>query len=261
MNIDLNVQKIIFALLRKWKLIVIFALIGALVGYFYTKEYTELTYSSDVKFLAYASDVNDSVVDNNNNGGSTETMRSSNTSKMNYVRSMLPTYITIMQTNEFNTRVVNDLNETYNSDYNVNILKDAMEIEILNDTSLFKITVTMNDSELAYKIAKQLETTVPKVMKEKNQGLVRASVEDRAIKAASAGSKGYAKKMLFSTLISVAVAAAYVILRTLLDVRIKSSDELTEKYNIPVLGSIPDFEGKSLPASTVKGVKNYVKED
>ena len=257
MNIDANVQKILFAILRKWKLIVVFAILGALVGYFYTNQYTTLTYSSDVKFLAYATDGSDDVNENN----SVEVVRSSNTSKMNYTRSMLPTYITIMETNEFNTRVISDLNEAYNSNFSSSILDGAIEIEILNDTAIFQITVTTTDPELSYKIAKQLETTVPKIMKEKNQGLVRASVEDRAIKATTAGSKGYAKKMLFSTLIAIALSAAYVVLRTLLDVRIKSSDELTEKYNIPVLGSVPNFEGRSIAANSAKGVEGYVKKD
>ena len=256
MNIDANVQKILFALLRKWKLIVIFAIIGALVGYFYTNQYTTLTYSSDVKFLAYATDGNDEVDENL----SIDVQRSSNTSKMNYVRSMLPTYITIMQTNEFNSRVVSDLNETYNSNFSSDTVNGALNIEKLNDTSIFQITVTTTDPELSYKIAKQLETTVPKVMKEKNQGLVRASVEDRAVKATSAGSKGYAKKMMFSTLIAVALSAAYVVLRTLLDVRIKSSDELTEKYNIPVLGAIPNFEGRGVATTAKKEVEGYVKK-
>ncbi len=254
MNIDANVQKILFALLRKWKLIVIFAILGALLGYFYTNQYTTLTYSSDVKFLAYATDGNDDVDENS----SIDIVRSSNTSKMNYTRSMLPTYITIMETNEFNSRVVNDLNETYNSNFSTSMLNGALETEILNDTAIFQITVTTTDPELSYKIAKQLETTVPKVMKEKNQGLVRASVEDRAIKATTAGSKGYAKKMLFTTLVAIALSSAYVVLRTLLDVRIKSSDELTEKYNIPVLGSIPNFEGRGINATNVKGVDGYV---
>ena len=34
MNIDENVMKILVALLRKWKVIVLFAVIGALIGYF-----------------------------------------------------------------------------------------------------------------------------------------------------------------------------------------------------------------------------------
>lgn len=45
MNIDTNVQKIISLLLKKWKIIVLFALIGALLAYFYTANFTTLTYS------------------------------------------------------------------------------------------------------------------------------------------------------------------------------------------------------------------------
>ena len=34
MNIDENIKKILIALLRKWKIIVLFALIGVLLGVF-----------------------------------------------------------------------------------------------------------------------------------------------------------------------------------------------------------------------------------
>ena len=50
MNIDENVMKILVALLRKWKVIVLFAVIGALIGYFYTANFTQLTYTSTVEF-------------------------------------------------------------------------------------------------------------------------------------------------------------------------------------------------------------------
>lgn len=56
MNIDANVQKIIFALLKKWKLLVALTLLGAIVAGVYTANFTTLTYTSSVKFLAYAVD-------------------------------------------------------------------------------------------------------------------------------------------------------------------------------------------------------------
>ena len=98
-------------------------------------------------------------------------------------------------------------------------------------------------------------------MKKTNSGLVRASVEDKAVRAATHGSMGHAKKMIISSAIALVLAAAYVILRTLLDVRIKSSDELTEKYSIPVLGAIPNFESRLLQTNSSKGVSDYVKKD
>ena len=257
MNLDANVQKILFALLRRWKMLIIFALIGALAGYFYTANFTTLTYSSTVQFLAYATDGNDDI--GSSSSVSNETVRTSNTSKMNYAVRMLSTYIAIMNTNQFYEDLVKDLNSTYNSNYSTSTVSNALEITSISDTAMFKITVTTEDSELSYRIAKQLETTVPKTIKSKNQGLVRATVEDRAVKATSAGSLGYGKKCAIGAAAGLVLIAAYIVLRTLLDVRIKTSDELTDKYSIPVLGTVPDFESRGIQAS-MKEVGDYVKE-
>ena len=257
MNIDANVQKILFALLRRWHLIVIFAVIGALLGYFYTANFTTLTYTSDVEFLAYATDGNDDV---SSSTSSVEKTRVSNTSKMNYAMSMLPTYIEVFKTDTFAETLAEDMNETYNANYQVDSVAGTLTIDSVSSTAMFHITVTTTSPDLSYKIAKQLETTVPKVMKEKNNGLVRSSVEDKADKATTAQSLGYAKKCLFGAIGGVVIAAAYIILRTLLDVRIRTSEELTEKYSIPVLGAIPNYESRIIQVQSTKGVNEYVKE-
>ena len=257
MNLDANVQKILFAILRRWKMVVLFALIGSLVGYFYTANFTKQTFTSKVEFLAYATDGNDDLAATNAND---EVVRSSNTSKMNYAMRMLDTYIEIMQTNKFAETLAEDLNATYNANYDANTVLGTLEITAVESTAMFKVTVTTNEADLSYKIAKQLETTIPKMMKNKNNGLVRASVEDRAVKATTAESKNYPKKMLLAALVGAVLAVAYVVLRTLLDVRIKSGEELTEKYSIPVLGSIPNFESRLYQTQSAKGVSEYVKK-
>lgn len=255
MNIDANVQKILLSLLRRWKLLVIFALIGIIMGYFYTSHFTTLTYTSSVKFLAYAVDGNDDIGDigssttSSSNAKSSEYVRTSNTSKMNYAMKMLPTYVEVMNTNEFMTKVTNALNKKQNSNYSVSTIKNSMNIELIEETAIFNISVTTTNAELSYNIAQQLETSVPQMMKQTNSSLVHASVQDKAVKAASAGSLGYPKKCAIGALIGIIIAAAYVVLRTLFDVRIKSSDELSDKYSIPVLGSIPNFS-TSTPVKT-----------
>ena len=251
MNIDANVQKILISLLRRWKLLIVFALIGVLMGYFYTSHFTTLTYTSNVKFLAYAVDGSDDMGDISSTSSSTsssksnEYVRTSNTSKMNYAMKMLPTYVEIMNTTEFMTKVTNALNKKQNSNYSVSTIKNSIKIELIEETAIFNISVTTTNAELSYNIAQQLETSIPQMMKQTNSSLVHASVQDKAVKAASAGSLGYPVKCAIGAAIGVLVAAAYVILRTLFDVRIKSSDELSDKYSIPVLGSIPNFSTNS----------------
>lgn len=254
MNIDANVRKILFALIKKWKLIVVFAILGGLLGYVYTANFTKLTYTSTVEFLAYAVDSQQELDDAASTTSSTsgDSIRVSNTSKMNYAMKMLDTYIEVMNTNEFGNRVANDLNSRINANYQPSAIKNSMTIESIENTAMFKITVVTQDADLSYEIARQLETTVPETMEETNNGLVRASVEDRAVKASSAGSLGYPKKIAIGVVAGIVLAAAYIILRNLLDIRIKTEEELIEKYNIPVLGSIPSFESKQSQGSSSK---------
>lgn len=254
MNIDANVQKIIFALIRRWKLLVIFAVIGCLLGYFYTANFTTLTYTSSVEFFTYAVDsqqeLSDSIATQSN-----DSVRTSYTSKMNYAQRMLPTYIEIFKTNAFNATVADDLNERVNANYSTGTVKGAVKYEIQEDTALFRATVTTSNPDLSYEIAKQLEETIPKAMQNRNSGLVHASVEDKALKASAAESLGYPQKMAIGAILGIVVAAAYVILRNLLDVRIRTDEELIDKYNIPVLGSIPNFEIKNTQVAAAKVVK------
>ncbi|MGN1123273.1 MAG: YveK family protein [Eubacterium sp.] len=239
MNIDANVQKIIMILLKKWKLIVCFALIGILLAYFYTANFTKLSYVSSVQFLAYAVDTNQEFTDSS----SAQTQQQiSNTSKMNYAMKMMDTYVQVFMTNKFNQTVADELNESLNTNYSASTIKGATSIETFDNTAFFKISVTTTDAELSYQIAHQLEKTIPEVMKETNSGLVNASVQDPALKATTSESLGYTKKCLIGMIAGAVLAAAYIILRELLDVRVKTSDELSEIYDIPVLGSIPEFE-------------------
>lgn len=239
MNIDANVQKILTLLLKKWKTLIIFALIGTFIAYFFTANFTTLTYASSVEFLAYAVDKDQEFSDS-----SSSQQQVSNTSKMNYAMKMMATYIELFKTNEFNQKVADELNDNLNTNYSAAMIKNSTSIESVEDTALFKMTVTTTDADLSYQIAHQLEKTVPEVMKTTNNGLVNASVEDTALKATSSQSLGYVKKCLVGFLAGLILAAAYFILRDLIDVRIKTSEELTERYDIPVLGTIPEFEIK-----------------
>ena len=164
---------------------------------------------------------------------------------MNYAMKMMDTYIELFRTNEFNNSVASQLNERLDTTYGADTVKDSITITPVENTAMFLMSVTTNSADLSYEIAHQLEITVPETMKKTNSGLVQASVEDKPIKAVSAGSKGYIKKCLIGAVAGLLLAAAYVIIRTMLDVRVRTSEELVEVYGIPVLGAIPDFEIKN----------------
>lgn len=258
MSIDPNLQKIMNLLMKRWKLLVIFTVIGAMVAYVYTANFTTLYYTSSVEFLAYVNDGTDDVNDSTDG----DVLRTSNTSKMNYAMKMINTYVEIFQTNEFNTQVALDLNKNLSTQYTSKMISSAMKIELIEETAMFKVTITTDDADKSYEIAKQLEKSIPKRMSKTNNGLVLASVEDQAIRATTAVSLNFPKKCAVGAIIGLILSAIYAILRDLLDIRVKGTDDLMERYEIPILGSVPDFgnkkssESKRKKAELKRGAKN-----
>lgn len=245
LNIDENVQKVFTALLKKWKLIIVFALIGAFAAFLFTAKFTTLTYTSTIEFLAYAVDYEEELNDNTStteSSSSTSVQRTSQTSKMNYAMRMLDTYIEVFSTNNFNQMVADELNKTYGTDYSAGAIKGSISINKVENTAMFYFTVTTTDADLSYHIAQTLETCVPQAMDQTNQGLVQVSVEDAPMKAGAAESMQYPKKCIIGAIAGILLAALYAVLREFLDVRIKGAEDLSGKYDIPVLGSVPEFE-------------------
>lgn len=237
MNIDANVQKVLNAVLKKWKLILLFAVIGAILAAVLTSRFTTLTYTSSIEFLAYAVDSNQELQDS-----TAAAQQASETSKMNYAMKMMDTYIEVFQTNKFNQSVADELNKTYGTDYSTGTIKNSIVIEKVENTAMFLFTITTSNADLSYHIAQCLETCVPEAMLGTNAGLVQASVEDPPMRAVAAESMQYTKKCIIGAAAGIFLAGLYAVLRDFLDVRIKGRDDLNERYNIPVLGSVPEFE-------------------
>lgn len=242
MNIDANIRKILTAVLKRWKLIVLFALIGTMLAYFYTANFTTLTYSSNVKFLAYAQDSKQEFDDSS--PANLAAQQASNTSKMNYAMKMLKTCIELFKTTEFNQIIADELNNAYGTSYSANEIKNSISYSTISETAMFIATVTTTNPDLSYQLAHQLETSIPKKLSEANKGLVNATVEDHALKATTSESLEYPKKCIIGFAAGAILAIVYIVLRDLLDIRIRSSEELSEIYDIPVLGTIPEFELK-----------------
>lgn len=252
MNLDANIQKILSLLLKKWKIIILLALVGTMMAYFYAANFTTQTYTSSVEFLAYANDPRQELSDS-----SSYAQAASYTSKMNYAMKMLDTYVEMFKTNTFNQSVADELNEKYGSSYSAGTIKGCTAITVVSDTTMFKITVSTTNADMSYQIAKQLEKSIPQKMRTTNSGVVQASIEDSAVLAKSSESPQYLKKCMIGCIAGIILAVAYIILRDLLDVRVKSADDLTERYDIPVLGTIPEFEIKaSQSASKTKILNN-----
>lgn len=246
---DENIKKAVQLFLKRWKLIVLIGLIGAMLAYAYTANFTTLTYTSSVEFYAYVPDEDRTA---NTEDGSSIVIPISNTSKMDYAIRMITTYLALLDTNNFCTRAADSLNERLGSDYSAGFVRGAMATEATEDTALFTVSVTTTSSQLSYEMAQDLSEVIPDFIEESNERQVLLRVIDEPVVAGAAESLNYPFKCAIGFAAGVVLACAYVFLRDLLDVRVKSNEDLAARYNIPVLGMIPDFEN----ASAKKNKKN-----
>ena len=247
MNSD--IQRVLMLILRKWKIVVAVALVGLLSAYVYTANFVSLRYTSTVTFLAY-------VQDEEKDAGIVNATQytASNTSKMNYAIKMIDTYIAVLETNDFNTHI----SETLNSKYSAGAIKNSISYEPVEETAIFKATVTTSNPAASKAIADSLSEEIPERIDEVNDGLVTIRVVDPPLTPNNSVRPNYARNCIIGMAMGLVLAVAYVLLRDILDIRIKSDDELAEKYDIPVLGAVPSFDtAKSSSKSRAASTSSY----
>lgn len=147
-----------------------------------------------------------------------------------------------------------DLSEKLDGKYSANQLKKLITISTRDDYSLFiDIKFELNDKDDVVKITNMFLELTPDGIKE-----VLPYSRTSIITLSTDAKKTY-PRTLSSTVIAMIMGAilAFVIVYvvSLFNTTIKSEEDFKERYNIPVLGDIPDFA----TAKSGKYTKSYYK--
>lgn len=125
--------------------------------------------------------------------------------------------------------------------YNYDNIGDHISTEVESNTQLLKVYVTMNSPEEAYALADAITQVAPEHLAD--------IVEGSSMKIVSAPVLPYTqhspsavRNTEIGFLLGVLLMCAWVIVRMLLDKRVKSAAELEERFGIPVVGAIPDYD-------------------
>ena len=186
-----------------------------------TKYFVEPTYRTSVKFYA--------------SGGN------SNVQMINNYRAWAPQYIEFLNVSEFYEKVSKDLF----SDKGVEISPGAIAgylsfSSIIEETSSFFVRVTTTDPTLTYNIALSVAKMAPQQI-EDFQDTGSLEVLSYPTMPTSPVGPNASRNALLGFMIGFVLSAFLVILRELLDNRIKTAEEITEIFHLPVFGVVPDF--------------------
>lgn len=221
---EIDLLRLIKAMLKKWWLMVIPALILALGFGVYTSEFVTPKYSSTA--IMYISASTSSTI---------------NLSELETARNLVDSYEYLIKEIP---QTLDEVADKADLDYTSSQLRSMISVSGGgSSTEFLEITVTSEDAEEACLIANTIMEVVP--------GRAAATNMDSTISAAgwasvatTPSSPNVSKNIIMGFLLGFVLGAAAIVMYELLDDRIKSEDWLkqTFKEDIPLLAVIPSSE-------------------
>ena len=221
--IDLGV--LLKALLRRWWVILLttilcggLALIGSIL-------LIAPTYSSG--FTAYIDNSKERVTD------------SISSTDISASKELVSTYSAIIRSRS----VVEDAIQKANISCTYEYMEDKVIVQEVDDTGIIEVSVVTEDSKMSYEMAKALRQVTPKKISQIIEASSMSIINPPQYSTDLYG-PNYKKITAIGALIGGCFICMLIILKELLDDRVKSDVDLEERYDIPVMGIIHDLSSE-----------------
>ncbi|MEG0699167.1 MAG: Wzz/FepE/Etk N-terminal domain-containing protein [Erysipelotrichaceae bacterium] len=218
---ELDLSQLYKIFKKNIRLIVITAIIGAIISIVITVFFIDKKYASETRIYLTPKVSDQGIVDN--------TTISSNNLLVN-------SYVSIMQGKNILTKVADDLNLS-----SVAEVSNSLTVTNEKDTQIISVVAKTDNPTKSKQIA---ETTVEiffTEMKDKLQ-ISNMTIVDAAELNAIEVSPSKKKNLLVGTVAGGFLAASYVVIKFLLDKRLRNRSEVENFLEIPVLVEVPFFD-------------------
>ena len=224
-GMEIDLKRLLDAILKKIWLIGIVAVLAAVIAFVGTLLFITPQYQSSAMFYVNNSDI--SV------GNTTLSLTASDISAS---RGLVDTYIVILNTRE----TLLDVIDYAGVDVTYSQIKTMVQAEAVDDTEVFRVTITSPDPAEAEKLADAVAYILPKRISTIIEG-TSAKVVDAAVIASSPSSPSYTKNAMLGFLIGLVLSAGLVVLQTLFDITIRAEEDIAQSCKAPVLAAVPDM--------------------
>ena len=229
---EFNIQELLYAILNKLWLIILAAAVCGAGMYIYTAKAITPMYRTSVTMY-----VNNSTkfLD-----GEQQTDYIASTDLSTSER-LVATYITILESNTVLEDVSNAVYETTGRRVSPGMIRSAMSAGSINETEVFRVSISHSDPAMAQAIANAIADAAPAALANIVEGS-STKVVDRAGLPAAPYYPSTMRNAVLGVLIGGFLAVAIVAVTVLMDVRVRSEEDLARLSQAPVLGVIPDFD-------------------
>ncbi len=152
---------------------------------------------------------------------------------------LVSTYQEIVKSKRVLSQVINELK----LNYTVKELSKMIRVGAINDTEIIEISVTNEENITAYAVANKVAEIFSKEAKDL-YNLSNVSVLDQADVETIPSNINITKQLLMLFLLGSVFGFAVLFLFYYFDTTIKRVSDIERKYNLPILGAVPDYTKK-----------------
>ncbi len=240
---ELDIRHLFVELVRKWWIIMLVAILFAIGSIGYTFFFITPVYSSTTQIYVL------------NNPDRVQITQGDISASAN----MVMTYVEILKSNTVLEAVSDYLETEKGLKYSASSIKSMLSFSTVKDTEIFKLRVTCANKNHAPIIADAMfEVGQDYVVDITQAGGVKQI--DKANIPTGRSAPSYRSNTMAGAFIGAIAMALIIVLFTIFDTRIKSLDDITQSFTLPVFGVIPTYNAPPSHGIEYRGVKEDGKE-
>ena len=224
---QINLTKMFFLMLRWWWVLAVFGVAFCAGAFYYTQAFIPKTYVS--KGMMY---INTGVYTSAPEGRDI----APNLADIVTAQRLAESYIEILGSRSYYERI----KEVSAVELPAEVLRGRLVIASRNETEVLDVRAVDTDPARAELIVNAALESAKEMIKT-TIGSGAVEIIDRANRPEKPAGPNTARNALTGGILGVFLGALLVFLLDRFDTRVKSQEDLTEKYSVPVLGMIPSF--------------------
>lgn len=168
-----------------------------------------------------------------------DTTSSIDNNELTINQKLVSTYQQIAKSDKVLSQVIKELK----LDYKLEQLADNITVSSVTDTEIIEITVIDTNAKRAHKIVSKIAEVFSEEVKE-IYNVSNVSILDEARIAKEKSNLSLTKSIIIFIAVGTVLGLGIITVCFYFDTTIKTSEQIEAKFDIPVLGSIPNFDNK-----------------
>ena len=205
---------------KRFLFLTVLTMAGLILLYLVTQYVMQPTYTASVKMYVISND----------------TTYSTDLNELYYAQKVVNTYITFLQTDAFYQRVATVSKLNYTSEQ----LMKMTAITLVNNTEIFRISVSSHNAEDSYALVTAMQQIAPELIQSIKSSAKISVVDQPTVPKAPSGPNVWLNTAV-GGMAGFLLAAGIIFLWEILNTKVKSKEELLTRYHRPILGEIPNY--------------------